>query len=90
MQFSSALYGASIEDVRDQYVGKTLNEIPTPAFIVNQSIVTRNCERMLHRAQRLRAKFRAHVKTHKTIECTRLQLGKCDWSSCSVNIDGGI
>jgi D-serine deaminase-like pyridoxal phosphate-dependent protein len=61
--------------LRAEYVGKSLEEIPTPAFVVNRKIVEDNCKRMLDRSRRLGASFRAHVKTHKTIEGTALQLG---------------
>lgn len=61
--------------LKAEYVGKTLDQLPTPAFLVNRKTVEDNCQRMLDRARRLGASFRAHVKTHKTIEGTALQLG---------------
>ncbi|CUM65867.1 uncharacterized protein PRCAT00003517001 [Priceomyces carsonii] len=57
------------------YKGKNVEDLPTPSFVVDRGIFHRNCERMLSNATKLKADFRAHVKTHKTLEGTRLQLG---------------
>lgn len=65
---------ADVESLRKEYVGKSLDEIPTPAFIVNRQIVKKNCDNMLSRAEKLHASFRAHVKTHKTNEGVEYQL----------------
>ncbi|TFK77130.1 hypothetical protein BDN72DRAFT_830301 [Pluteus cervinus] len=43
-------------------------------MVINRDIFARNCVSMHHKAQSLGAGFRAHVKTHKTAEGTRLQL----------------
>lgn len=48
-----------------EYVGKSISEVPTPAFVVNRSVVEENCRRMESQVTALQAKFRAHVKTHK-------------------------
>ena len=48
-----------------QFVGKTFQEIPTPAAIIDVAIVRRNCQLMLETAEHLGVGFRAHVKTHK-------------------------
>lgn len=60
------------------YKGKLVEELPTPSFIVDRAIFTKNCERMLRNAASLDANFRAHIKTHKTAEGTALQLGSGD------------
>ncbi|BFZ61763.1 hypothetical protein YB2330_002838 [Saitoella coloradoensis] len=63
--------------LRKAFVGKPLFELPTPAFIVDRAIVKRNCDAMLkvvaNSGQKVR--WRAVVKTHKTVEVTRMQLG---------------
>lgn len=51
------------------------DEIQTPAFLVDRARVTRNCERMREKARSAGVSLRPHVKTHKTIEGARLQLG---------------
>lgn len=60
----------------DAYKGKKRSELPTPCFTVNRKTVEENCEKMLENAKKLKLSFRAHIKTHKTMECTILQLGK--------------
>lgn len=54
----------------DAYVGKSIQELPTPSVIVDVARVRRNCARMLKSANELGLGFRAHVKTHKTLEGT--------------------
>lgn len=69
---------ANKEALKKHYVGKSINDLPTPSFIVNRDVFQSNCEKMLHNASKLKADFRAHIKTHKTIEGTDLQLGSGD------------
>ncbi|RUS24399.1 hypothetical protein BC938DRAFT_473635, partial [Jimgerdemannia flammicorona] len=65
----------SKEWLREQLVGKKLSEIRTPALVVDRFVVERNGREMRETAQRLGLRLRVHVKTHKTIEGTELQLG---------------
>lgn len=58
----------------NQYVGKSINDLPTPALIINKLKYVSNCQRMADNATSLGAKFRAHVKTHKTLEGTKIQV----------------
>ncbi|KAI4731559.1 hypothetical protein E4T49_00539 [Aureobasidium sp. EXF-10728] len=58
-----------------QYVGKNLREIPTPAAVLDLAPIRRNCKAMLEATKALGLGFRAHVKTHKTTELTRYQMG---------------
>ncbi|KAJ6781409.1 hypothetical protein PWT90_02246 [Aphanocladium album] len=67
-----------------EYVGKSIRDVPTPAAIINIAAVRRNCSRMLQACKSLNLGWRAHVKTHKTVEATRLQVG--DDASFPVNI----
>ncbi|KAI0032750.1 putative serine dehydratase domain-containing protein [Vararia minispora EC-137] len=57
-----------------EFVGKSLNELRTPAFVLDRAIFASNCARMHAKARQWGASFRAHLKTHKTAEGTRLQL----------------
>ncbi|XP_044718994.1 putative serine dehydratase domain-containing protein [Hirsutella rhossiliensis] len=57
------------------YVGQSIRNIPTPAVIIDVAAARRNCERMLQACDRLKLSWRAHVKTHKTVELARLQVG---------------
>lgn len=52
-----------------------LTEIATPAFLVDRTIVQRNCARMRDKARASGVVFRPHVKTHKAVEIGRLQHG---------------
>ncbi|UKZ87347.1 uncharacterized protein TrAFT101_003155 [Trichoderma asperellum] len=59
-----------------EFVGKSIADVPTPAAVMNVAAARRNCERMLEAAKKLDLGWRAHVKTHKTVELTRLQVGE--------------
>ena len=50
-------------------------DITTPAFLVDRSIVERNCSRMRQKALESGVAFRPHAKTHKTVEVARMQHG---------------
>jgi len=52
-----------------------LSGIATPAALVELDVVERNCRSMAERALRLGVRLRPHVKTHKTVEGARLQVG---------------
>jgi D-serine deaminase-like pyridoxal phosphate-dependent protein len=52
-----------------------MNNLTTPAFLVDRTIVQRNCERMRTRALDSATAFRPHVKTHKTEQIARMQHG---------------
>ncbi|KAF2470288.1 uncharacterized protein BDR25DRAFT_334383 [Lindgomyces ingoldianus] len=58
-----------------QYVGKNLNDILTPAAVIDRAIVRRNCNAMLNATKSLGVGFRAHIKSHKTLELSKLQVG---------------
>lgn len=51
----------------------TLDEIPTPALILDLDRLERNLRRMGERAARLGVALRPHIKTHKCLEIARLQ-----------------
>ena len=52
-----------------------LSHLTTPAFLVDRSIVERNCASMREKAAASKVIFRPHAKTHKTIEIARMQHG---------------
>ncbi len=56
---------------------RTLNmqveELITPALIVDESALTRNIERMARRAREFNVDLRPHIKTHKCVEIAELQ-----------------
>lgn len=50
-------------------------DLTTPAFLVDEATVRRNCDAMREKARHSGVLFRPHVKTHKTVEIARLQAG---------------
>ena len=51
-----------------------VEELRTPAALVDLEVVERNTSRMSARAAKLGTRLRPHVKTHKTLEGARLQV----------------
>ncbi|WAO87326.1 D-ser-dehydrat domain-containing protein [Fusarium falciforme] len=62
------------DELRQFYVGKGIHDVPKPAVMLDVSRVRRHCQSMLQAVDALGVGFRAHVKTHKTVEGTRLQV----------------
>lgn len=58
------------------YVGQSLSDVGIPAAILDVAKIKKNCTLMLNAVKDLEVSFRAHVKTHKTTEVTRLQVGE--------------
>jgi D-serine deaminase-like pyridoxal phosphate-dependent protein len=52
-----------------------ITDLPTPAFLVDQAVVEKNCRAMRQKAIDSEVVFRPHVKTHKTIEIAKMQHG---------------
>ena len=52
-----------------------LDQLATPAFLVDRAVLTRNCTLMREKAHASGVAFRPHVKTHKTVEIGRMQHG---------------
>jgi len=52
-----------------------VEDLGTPAALVDLEVVERNASRMSEKASSLGVRLRPHVKTHKTIEAARLQVG---------------
>ncbi|CAL8578854.1 hypothetical protein XPA_004625 [Xanthoria parietina] len=63
-------------ELHEAFVGKNLHDISVPAAVVDRAVVRRNCLQMLQACDALDVDFRPHVKTHKTIEVARLQVGE--------------
>ncbi len=51
------------------------SQLTTPAFLVDKTVVQRNCDRMRKKAAASKVIFRPHVKTHKVVEIGRMQHG---------------
>jgi D-serine deaminase-like pyridoxal phosphate-dependent protein len=52
----------------------TLDQLETPALLLDEARMERNIARMRERLQRLGVSFRPHVKTNKSLEVTRRML----------------
>lgn len=61
--------------LKEQFVGKKLTDLPTPSIILDRSLVKKNCAAMLQVCKELDVGFRAHIKSHKTIELSKLMVG---------------
>ena len=48
-----------------QYIGRPINALPTPSYVVSRPILEENCRRMLQDVSAKKLAFRAHVKTLK-------------------------
>ncbi|RYP61371.1 hypothetical protein DL771_010158 [Monosporascus sp. 5C6A] len=70
--------------LRARFVGKSLHEVGTPAVVLDLAKLEANCNLMLEAVERLGLGWRCHIKTHKTIELARLQVG--DKSTTPVNL----
>ncbi|KAI1408037.1 putative serine dehydratase domain-containing protein [Hypoxylon sp. FL1857] len=57
------------------YVGKDIGTVPKPAIVLDVAKARRHCSSMLAATKALGLAFRPHIKTHKTIELTRMQIG---------------
>jgi D-serine ammonia-lyase len=51
--------------LRSRFVGRLLQQVPTPALVLDLAKVEANCNLMLDAVQRLELGWRAHIKTHK-------------------------
>ena len=74
----------SPELLKTVFLDKDIRDVDGPAPILDRAAVKHNCRTMLETAKKLGLGFRAHVKTHKTVEVARLQVGD------DVNDDANI
>lgn len=54
---------------------KTLRDIPTPAVLIERPVLERNLKRAAERAEALGVALRPHIKTHRSVELARRQVG---------------
>ncbi|BEI79931.1 hypothetical protein CcaverHIS002_0104600 [Cutaneotrichosporon cavernicola] len=60
--------------LREEFVGRPISSLRTPAVIIDRAAFKENCAQMGAKVDGLGMHFRAHIKTHKTPEGTRLQI----------------
>ncbi|CAK9779633.1 hypothetical protein CC85DRAFT_280780 [Cutaneotrichosporon oleaginosum] len=63
-----------VSALRDEFVGRPLSSLRTPALLIDRVAFKENCAQMGAKVDALGLRFRAHIKTHKTPEGTRLQV----------------
>ena len=51
----------------DQVKPLTVNEVPSPGFLVDFDKVKRNAQKMIDICDKLGVQLRPHMKTHKTV-----------------------
>ncbi|KAH6917414.1 hypothetical protein BKA70DRAFT_1252119 [Coprinopsis sp. MPI-PUGE-AT-0042] len=71
-------------ELKKRYVGTLIKELRTPAFIIDKSLFEKNCSAMIKKANDWGASFRAHLKTHKTAQGTKLQLQTSEGNTGAV------
>lgn len=52
-----------------------LNELRTPAFLIDLNKLKANASLMINKAKKTDVRLRPHIKTHKTVEAAKYQLG---------------
>ena len=55
-------------------IGKSIEDLPTPAVVVDLDVLERNIKTMASRARESGVRLRPHAKTHKVLEVGRMQL----------------
>lgn len=70
---SLSSFQKSKAEILSAYQGKALHDVPTPHLIVNRQTFAASCRKMAEAVDGLGWSFRAHIKTHKTAEGTKLQ-----------------
>lgn len=58
----------SVASLKKQYIGRSINDLPTPSPVLDRAVVKLNCQQMLESCRLLGVKFRPHIKTHKVID----------------------
>ena len=53
------------DELAAQFVGQHLQQLRTPAMIIDRAVFAENCAKMHAKAHEWGAGFRAHLKTHK-------------------------
>ncbi|CZT04519.1 related to alanine racemase [Rhynchosporium graminicola] len=64
------------EGLLKEFVGRSIKDVAVPAAVLDLAKVKNNCSHMLEAVESLNFGWRAHIKTHKTTELTRLQVGE--------------
>ncbi|EWC44276.1 hypothetical protein DRE_01102 [Drechslerella stenobrocha 248] len=66
---------AAMHPLLSSYIGGHRSSLPTPSLCLSLPAIQRNCDIFHKSLDGTGIQFRAHVKTHKTAEVTRIKLG---------------
>lgn len=64
------------DDLLRIFQNRLLSDISGPSAVIDIAKVRSNAQAMLATVKELQVSFRAHVKTHKSLEITRIQVGE--------------
>jgi hypothetical protein len=65
----------SASSLTSQFLDRRVQDLPTPAVVLDRSKLQRHCSAMLSVCATLSLQFRAHVKSHKTLQLAAMQVG---------------
>jgi 3-hydroxy-D-aspartate aldolase len=82
----AAFAAASVEAADDQYRGSTLEQLPTPALLVDLARLEANIRAMADHARRTGCALRPHAKTHKCPEIARRQVAAGALGVCVATV----
>lgn len=66
---------SDITSLKQSFLGQKIVDLPTPSILLDRNLIKKNCTAMLQICKKLDVGFRAHVKSHKTLELSRIQVG---------------
>ncbi|KAI7856088.1 putative serine dehydratase domain-containing protein [Circinella umbellata] len=73
------------DHLRQELIGKRLNELRTPTLVIDRTVVKRNCEKLGNIKTKYNVNVRVHVKSHKTVEGAAIQLEEAKTDSIVVS-----
>ena len=65
MATTSLFRSSDKEELKKEFVGRYLQDVATPAAVLDLSKMKANCTHMLEASAKLGFGWRAHIKTHK-------------------------
>lgn len=71
----------SKEALVDAYVGKNINDLRTPALVIDRGLYKVNAEAVIGQAKNSGVKFRAHIKSEWIKDVMRQQKGDVEFQS---------
>lgn len=76
----------SIEQYKREYLGKSVEELPTPSLLLDLDLFEKNITKMSEHAKKVGIYIRPHSKAHKSPEIARRQLAAGAVGICTATI----